>query len=195
MGLLFCSWLSILESYATNNMYQLEVKQQLIHHLFHPNDGWEVFVAVDAMEVAKGGQHPADKKKKVEAVEKKLKELGVEINEHKKAEAALRKLKVKISAHKQNKRVDIAAIHPEREIHLIEVEGQSSKQPEQAMYSVLGQTILLMNSANTEKGVTYGLAFPDQAKWELQVQKIPERVKKLLKLKCFLVSSKGVREI
>jgi hypothetical protein len=157
-------------------MYQLEVKHQLIRHLFPPSEGWDVVVDVDAMEKAKGSQQKLDKKEKVT-----------------RAEAALVALGVRFGMHKQHGRVDVAASHPEKGNYLIEVEGQSSKQKEQAMYSAIGQTVLMMGSSNDD--ATYGVAVPDQPEWERQMKKIPQRIKKLLRLKCFLVSSEGVREI
>ncbi len=157
-------------------MYQLEVKYQLIRHLFPPSEGWEVLVDIDAMERAKGPQHKPDKKEKVA-----------------KAEAALIQLGAKLGAHKQHGRVDVAASHPNKGSYLIEVEGQSSKQKEQAMYSAIGQTVLMMEVPSNN--ITYGLAVPDLPDWERQIQKIPEQIKSLLNLKCFLVSANGVREI
>ena len=157
-------------------MYQLEVKYQLVRHLFLPADGWEVMVDVDAMERAKGAQNKPDKKEKVEKAELGLRELGVHIGEH-----------------ERYGRVDIAATHPRKGNYLIEVEGQSSKQKEQAMYSAIGQVVLMMQERGD--GTTYALAFPDLPEWETQVQKIPGRIKSLLNLKCYLVSSGGVREI
>jgi hypothetical protein len=156
-------------------MYQLEVKYQLIRHLFLPSKGWDVLVDIDAMERAKGPQHKPDKKEKVE-----------------KAEAALIQLGVKVGAHKQHGRVDVSASHPNKGSYIIEVEGQSSKQKEQAMYSTIGQIILTMKAPRNN--FTYGLAVPDTPEWEKQIRKIPEYVKSLLKLKCFLVSANGVRE-
>ncbi|MBU0967891.1 MAG: hypothetical protein KKA54_16075 [Proteobacteria bacterium] len=139
-------------------MYQLEVKHQLVKHLFSPSDGWEVLVDIDAMERAKGPQHKPDKKEKVLAAELALKFLGVDFG-----------------SHKEHGRVDIYAAHPEKGVFLIEVEGKSSKQKEQAMYSAIGQIVLMMNT--TENDVTYGLAVPDLPEWEHQIQKIPGRVK------------------
>ena len=157
-------------------MYQLEVKYQLIRHLFLPSKGWDVLVDIDAMERAKGPQHKPDKKEKVE-----------------KAEAALIQLGAKVGAHKQYGRVDVSASHPNKGSYIIEVEGQSSKQKEQAMYSTIGQIILTMKAPRNN--ITYGLAVPDMPEWEKQIRKIPEWVKSLLNLKCFLVSTNGVREI
>ncbi len=156
-------------------MYQLEVKQYLIEHLFHPKDGWEITVDIDAMERAMGPQHPSDKKEKVT-----------------KAEQILKQLSVQIGAHRKFGRVDIAAFHNEKGLYLIEVEGKSSKQKEQAMYSALGQTVLMMKDISGN--ITYAIAVPDHPDWERQIEKIPKSVRKLLNLKCFLVSQQGIKE-
>lgn len=157
-------------------MYQLEVKYNLVRYQFLPSEGWDVTVDIDAMERAKGPQHKPDKKAKVS-----------------KAEAGLIDLGVHIGAHKQHGRVDVSASHPDRGNFFIEVEGESSKQKEQAMYSAIGQSILMMGSHSN--GDTYGLAVPDTPEWESQISKIPNRIKSLLNLKCFMVSPSGVREI
>lgn len=156
-------------------MYQLEVKYNLVRYQFPPSEGWKVTVDIDAMERAKGTQQKADKKEKVE-----------------KAELSLIKLGAKIGSHKMYGRVDVYAWHPTKGTYLIEVEGQSSKQKEQAMYSAIGQTILMMTSDNNN---TYAVAVPDTTEWEKRILKIPKRVKTLLTLKCFMVSKDGVREI
>lgn len=154
-------------------LYQLEVKYWLVKHRFNPCDGWTVTVDVDAMERARGGQHPKDKKARVEEAEKKLREL-----------------RVKIGAHPRYGRTDVVAEHPEFGVFLIEVEGTSSRQIEQAMYSALGQTVLLMKGG----GEKYVLAVPDADKWEQQVRKIPEYVRSQLSLSCILVSEDNVHE-
>lgn len=154
-------------------MYQLEIKNWLVKHRFNPIDGWTVTVDVDAMERAHGGKHPDDKKERVKEAENELIELGA-----------------KIGAHPRYGRTDVVAEHSEHGVFLVEVEGTSSKQTEQAMYSALGQTVLLMKG----DGEKYLLAVPDNAKWERQVQKIPEYVRNLLSLSCVLVSKNGVRE-
>lgn len=158
------------------NLYQLEVKYNLVKFLFPPDAGWKVLVDIDAMEQAKGPQHKADKKEKVMVAEYCLKKMGVNIG-----------------SHQLFGRVDVYAEHSEKGNFLIEVEGESSKQKEQALYSSIGQNVLMMR--DTIKNTTYGLAVPDHPDWEYQIQKIPERVKKLLNLKCFLVSQVGVRTV
>ena len=157
-------------------MYQLEVKLHLVKHQFPPSEGWEVTVDVDAMERAKGNQHKPDKRGRVEDAEQELVNLGATV-----------------AAHPTFGRVDIVAKHPIHGCYLIEVEGQSSKQKEQALYSALGQSILMMG--DLPNNTSYGLAVPDAPEWERQVVKIPDRIKKMLNLRVYLVSMDGVREI
>jgi hypothetical protein len=76
---------------------------------------------------------------------------------------------------------------------VIEVEGDSSRQKEQAMYSALGQIVLSMTDASPD--VRYGLAVPDADAWAVQLRKVPLRVRELLRLQLLLVSKGGVREI
>lgn len=155
-----------------DRMYQLEVKRWLVEYRFPPRDGWRVQVDIDAMERANGGIHAADKAERALA-----------------AEAALRAMGVFVGGHIEHGRVDIVAEHPFHGCRLIEVEGTSSRQKEQAVYSALGQLVLSMGVG----GNGYVLAVPDEPAWERQLRKIPERVKGLLELECLLVSPMGVR--
>ncbi|MGC9337905.1 MAG: hypothetical protein ACP5EQ_07415 [Candidatus Cloacimonadia bacterium] len=155
-------------------MYQLEVKRWLVAHRFPPSDGWEVQVDIDAMERAKGGQHKPDKKTRVKVAEDALVVLGAHIGPHPKYG-----------------RADIVAAHPKHGTYIIEVEGSSSRQKEQAVYSALGQLVLQMNGGN----YFYLLAVPDDESWEKQLRKIPFHTKKTLNLSCLLVSKNGVREV
>jgi hypothetical protein len=157
-------------------MYQLEVKRYLIELILNPSDGWNVIVDIDAMERAKGSQHEDGKKQRVVDAEKRLNELGVEIG-----------------MHPKYGKTDVVASHPQKGTFFVEVEGKSSKQKEQAIYSALGQIVLLMNEDNNK--VFFGLAVPDQPEWERQLKKVPRRVKELLSLRCILVSEGNVREI
>lgn len=154
-------------------MYQLEVKYWLVEYHFNPANGWIITVDIDAMERAHGGKHPEDKKVRAAIAEKKLIELGANIG-----------------AHPIYGRTDVVAEHPVHGVFLVEVEGKSSRQTEQAVYSALGQILLLMRGG-TEK---YVLAVPDNKKWENQIQKIPKYVCDQLALSCILVSKEGVRE-
>lgn len=144
--------------------------------MFSPLHDWDVTVDIDAMERAKGPQHKPDKKDRVQHAEKALLELGT-----------------RIGVHPRYGRTDVVACHPDHGVFLIEVEGKSSRQKEQSLYSALGQTVLMMveNSDN----ITYALAVPDQREWEKQILKIPVRIKQILRLKCFLVSKGDVREV
>jgi len=153
-------------------MYQLEVKRWLVAYCFPIVDGWDVTVDIDAMERDEAGQHAPDKKAIAHDCETWLRDAGVQI-----------------VAHPLYGRADLVAKKESLGTFVVEVEGDSSRQKEQAMYSAIGQIVLSMKDPN----VTYGLAVPDSAKWEIQLNKIPHRIRDLLKLNLFLVSKSGVR--
>ncbi len=155
-------------------MYQIEVKRWLIAHCFSPIDGWQVRVDIDAMERARGGQHKPDKKARAKAAENALVEIGVSIG-----------------PNREHGRADIFARHPQHGNYIIEVEGASSRQKEQAVYSALGQLVMQMDGGR----YSFVLAVPDDESWENQLRKIPVHVKKTLSLSCFLVSEHGIRKI
>ncbi|KZD14999.1 MAG: hypothetical protein AO396_07055 [Candidatus Fermentibacter daniensis] len=156
-------------------MHQIEVKRWLVEHLFRPSDGWSVVVDVDGMEKGKGGQHSQGKG-----------EIATEQITWMKVHG------VTVGSHPVYGRTDIVAEHVVHGVYLLEVEGDTSKQKEQAMYSALGQAILMMDQENST--ATFGLAVPDDAAWETHISKIPSRICDLLGLKLWLVSKKGVRE-
>lgn len=155
-------------------MYQLEVKRWLVAYNFPPSDGWKVTVDIDAMERANGGQHTPDKAARTRI-----------------AEAALKEMRVTIGAHPQFGRADIVAEHQEKGLFIVEVEGISRKQKEQAVYSALGQLLLQMQGGKYK----FVLALPDEESWQRQMNKIPSYAKTTLGLSCVLVSEHGVREI
>ena len=154
-------------------MYQLEVKRWLVEYRFPPSEGWKVYVDIDAMERANGGQHKPDKKGRVEEAENALVVLGVIIG-----------------PHPIYGRADIVAEHPTQGIYIVEVEGTSSKQKEQAIYSALGQLIFQMKGGKEH----FLLAVPNEAPWEKQLRKIPSHVKAILGLSCLLVDKDGLKE-
>ena len=154
-------------------MYQLEVKRYLVEHRCPPADGWEVTVDVDAMELARGGKHPPDKSERA-----------------RRAEAWLVREGVGIGAHPVFGRADVVATRPGAGTVVVEVEGDSKKQPEQALYSALGQAVLSMKTAGDTH---YGLAVPDSPVWERQLAKIPAHVRERLSLTLWLVGETGVR--
>lgn len=155
-------------------MYQLEVKRWLVEHYFPPKCGWKVTVDVDAMERAKGGTHAADKRERAAA-----------------AETALRELGVTVGAHPEFGRADVVAEHADKGTFVVEVEGRSSRQKEQALYSALGQLVLQMQGSNYQ----FVLAVPDDGYWERQLRKVPDHARNVLGLSCVLVSQHGVRDI
>ena len=157
-------------------MYQIEVKRHLIERRFPPSEGWQITTDIDAMEEGKGNQNPPEKrdiaKRQMEWMEKQG---------------------VTIGSHPDYGRVDIVAEHLKYGRFLLEVEGDSSRQKDQAMYSALGQAIIMMKEQ--QQGITYGLAVPDEMAWINQIEKIPEHVCNLLNLRIYLVSEDRVREL
>lgn len=156
-------------------LYQLEVKRYLVEHQFPPSRGWKVAVDVDPMELAKGGNHPPDKRERANTAKDWLIDAGVTIG-----------------PHPDFGRADIVACRPNDTTFVVEVEGESSKQKEQAVYSALGQAIILMRQ-NTD--IQYGIAVPENQLWAKQLSKIPVHVRNLLSLTLWQVSETAVREI
>jgi hypothetical protein len=157
-------------------MYQLEVKRWLVFHKFPVADGWAVTMDIDSMERGEKGQHPPDKRQVAAA-----------------CEAWLRAQGVRIVAHELYGRADLVAAKDAVGTFVVEVEGDSSRQKEQAMYSALGQVVLSMGDPSPQ--ITYGLAVPDLEQWERQLRKVPARVRELLRLQLWLVSERGVRSV
>lgn len=155
-------------------MYQLEVKRWLVVHKFSVADGWDVTIDVDSMERGEKGQHPPDKRA-----------IAAE------CESWLRRQGVKIVAHPLYGRADLVAAKEGVGTIVVEVEGDSSRQKEQAMYSALGQVVLSMGDPSPQ--ITYALAVPDSEQWERHLKKVPARIQKLLLLQLWLVSEAGVR--
>jgi hypothetical protein len=157
-------------------MYQLEVKRWLVAHKFPVADGWDVTMDIDSMERGDKGQHPPDKRAIAAACETWLREQGV-----------------KIVAHQLYGRADLVAAKEPFGTFVVEVEGDSSRQKEQAMYSALGQVVLSISDPSPQ--ITYGLAVPDSEPWERQLNKVPSRIRELLRLQLWLVSPERVRSL
>lgn len=153
-------------------MYQLEVKRWLVHFRFPPNAGWKVTVDIDPMERANGGTHTEGKAERAQQ-----------------AEQALRALGANVGKHPRFGRADVVAEHKDHGLWLVEVEGQSSRQKEQAMYSAIGQLVLQMQGDDFHSAI----AVPDELIWEKQLAKVPKHARNLLSLSCLLVSSSGCR--
>jgi hypothetical protein len=157
-------------------VYQLEVKRWLVFHKFAVADGWDVTIDIDSMERGEKGQHPPDKR-----------HIAAE------CEAWLRTQGVKIVAHPLYGRADLVAAKEGVGTIVVEIEGDSSRQKEQAMYSALGQVVLSMGNPSSQ--ITYALAVPDSEQWERQLKKVPNRIGELLRLQLWLVSETGVRSM
>ena len=156
-------------------MYQLEVKRYLVQHQFPPADGWEVTVDVDPMELDQGGRQSADKQKRAACANQWLKDAGVTIG-----------------CDPEFGRVDLVARKPSASTVAVEIEGDSSRQKEQSLYSALGQVLLQMRP---EPDLRYGLAVPDTTSWQKQIAKIPTHICNKLSLTLWLVGKTEVREV
>lgn len=157
-------------------MYQPEVKRYVVEYLFPRVHGWNVVVDLDGMEMGKGGGQCSEKQERAAACVSWFREHGVEIG-----------------WDKQFGRRDIVARHPQHGTVLVEVEGESSRQREQALYSALGQAVLQMLGATAN--LSFAIAVPDSEKWEDQLRKVPQPVRNLLNLRLYLASPTGVREM
>lgn len=61
------------------------------------------------------------------------------------------------------------------------------------MYSALGQ--LLVQMRNFDDATSYAIAVPDSPVWERQLMKIPAAVAARLRVRLYLVSEAGTREV
>jgi hypothetical protein len=156
-------------------MYQLEVKAALIALRFPRSEGWRVTVDVDPMELGQGPQ-TQEKRERCRVAEQSLRELGV-----------------KFGAHEAFGRADIVAEHEAHGITVVEVEGDSSRQREQALYSALGQILLVMRRFDAE--IRYAIATPGCSAWRTQLEKIPAAAAARLKLQLLAVSHDSVVEV
>jgi hypothetical protein len=157
------------------DMYQIEVKRYLVEHMFPTADDWNVTIDVDAMEMGLGNQNPQRKRDIAYQCELWLRTEGVTIG-----------------AHAIHGRIDIAA-ERNGQYHLIEAEGDSARQREQAFYSAIGQTLLQMNAS--PQNTIYGVAVPDSPQWQYQLDKLPAYVRGILCMNLYMVSPNGVRTI
>ena len=157
-------------------MYQLEVKAALVARQFPRSAGWSVTVDIDAMERAKGGVHAAGKQERVAVSEREIRESGATIG-----------------AHPRFGRADIVAEHATLGTVIVEVEGESSRQREQAVYSALGQALL--NMRVFDGSISYAIAVPHQEDWVRQLRKVPGAVARRLNLRLLAVSASGVEEV
>lgn len=144
-------------------LYQLEVKLGLAMFPFQAAAGWRLTMHIDPMERGLGGRHARGKAKRANKALRELRRLGVIIG-----------------THKLFGPVDVVADHPSEPTYLIEVEGESARQREQALYSALGQLLLSMKIWS--ESIVYGIAVPNTREWTQQLRKIPLEVTKRLRL-------------
>ena len=152
-----------MDRHTESPVHQIEVKRSLVEHRFPSSEGWTVIVDLDPMELGKGGKHPAGKSAVAESCLAWFEAAGIQIGKD-----------------EQFGRADVVARHPVRGTVVVEVEGDSSKQKEQALYSALGQLLLLMGPGSQQR--SFAVAVPDSPPWERQLAKVPARVRDLLQL-------------
>src|SRR5207253_10206916 len=97
-------------------LYQLEIKLGLAKFAFPKTAGWTITMHVDPMEICRGGTHSRGKVGRTRTALKDLRALGVTVG-----------------THKLSGRVDVVAEHRDGALRLVEVEGESATQREQAM--------------------------------------------------------------
>lgn len=155
-------------------MDQIEVKQKLAELRFPPAGGWRLSVHLDGMERCSGENHPVRRR-----------------------EAANRCIGwfdtngVMIRGDEQLGKADFVARHDNGDFYLIEVEGDSSRQPDQAMYSALGQLLIRRYLAPDAR---IGIAVPDSEKWRRQLGRLPAKLLEDLGLHLFFVGEDSVQE-
>lgn len=154
-------------------MYKLEIKAVLISAKFLPANGWDVCVNIDGSE--RGLRDP----KKLARVEP--------------AERIIRSAKVRVGRHSVFGAKDIVAEHPQLGTVVLKAIGISSRQPEQELYSALGQLILSMDQQNGT--VTYVVAAPDESEWVEWMMRVPRPLRQALHLELWAVSDGGFRVI
>ena len=158
-------------------MHQIQVKQFLIAKKFPPTEGWSVSVHLDGMELGRGFQNPVGKRSVAEKCRRWFERNGV-----------------RTGPNREYNNLDIVAVHKSAGTHLIEVEGDTRRQPEQAIYCALGQ--LICKTPEDGSNSILGIAVPNSPKWEELLQRIPRSVRDRLKLKAYLVDDNGnVRQL
>ncbi len=155
-------------------MYQLEVRRWLVVYRFPPAAGWRVYVDVDAMERATGGAHPPDKPERTRM-----------------AEEALCEMSAKVDLHPKSGRVDLVAERPDRGVYLVEVEVDSARQKEQAVYRALGQILMRIDGRDKR----YAVAVPGEPDSIAQVKKVPAFCREALGLSLLAVTPEGVEDV
>lgn len=131
-------------------MFQPAVKLEFVQRYCHPQNGWTVFVDIDASEEGRtGGKRITNEAKQRQQqmeddavrVRRAFANLGVTVG-GKRSEWFDQHALPKIEGDR-----DIIAFHQERKICLVaEVEGASSGQPEQNLYKAIGQAIIASSS-------------------------------------------------
>jgi len=126
-------------------MFQPEVKLEFIRRYCQPINDWQVFVDIDASEEGlTGGERSTDEarvrqrqmQKDGETSRKELQKLGVQVGGKRRVWSREHELPY-ITGDR-----DVIAFNIKKRLYLIvEVEGESSGQPEQKLYKAIGQIV------------------------------------------------------
>ncbi len=139
-----------------------------------PADGWAVVVNFDVQERGKGNRPSLEKQATYAAVQDALLSDGATIGRDRDYATA-----------------DLVARHArKRELWIVEVEGHSTGQPGDKVYSAVGQLLTRMRAGS---GAKYGLAV--HAELRTTALKIPTQVRKLLDITIFVVAADRIEEI
>lgn len=133
-------------------MFQPRVKLAFVERYCRPADGWTVFVDIDASEEGRTGTwktREAKARRKLmrtdgEAVRSRLDETGVHVG--KRSEQWKQVFGQSFPSIEGDR--DLIAVHQEKKrLLVVEVEGQSSGQPEQKLYKALGQAVVAVSGS------------------------------------------------
>src|SRR5688572_11840966 len=128
-------------------MFQPRVKLAFVERYCHPSAGWQVFVDIDASEEGRTGvwktpealERRTSMQRDVKLVRVQLDKIGVQVGER---SSKWRKVLGRDFPSLDGDR-DIIAVHEGKKLLLVvEVEGESSGQPEQKLYKAIGQAVV-----------------------------------------------------
>jgi hypothetical protein len=127
-------------------MFQTEVKLEFVRRYCSPDEGWQVFVDIDASEEGRTGSER-------EAVKAKQRQREM-LAAGKKVRTVLESLRVKVGGNRKQWFAlhdlpsvdgdrDVVAFHQGRHVCVVgEVEGVSGGQPETKLYKAIGQIVV-----------------------------------------------------
>ncbi|MGZ3714276.1 MAG: hypothetical protein ACXVA4_02555 [Ktedonobacterales bacterium] len=135
-------------------MFQPRIKLEFITRYCPPSDGWDVFLDIDPSEEGRTGGsrlHEASIQRQQKMIEdavlvrKSLAALGVHVGSRARSWKAVYNLRV---PYVHGDRDIFAVNESQRRIIVVEVEGDSSGQPESKVYRAVGQAVVASNECS-----------------------------------------------